>query len=102
MWACQGWGLLTVVGTAVALLPWFGFGVQTLVVADSCTDASEGEQRFWMLPTVLALALPIVFVISQRKRGPVGYVVVAIILVGLATWLTLFIWGVVAEPYDCD
>ena len=78
-WARQGWGIVIVVGTAVALLPWFGFGLHTIVVADSCTEASETYQRLSMVPTVIAVGLPIAFVLSLRKRSPVAYIVVAVL-----------------------
>jgi len=101
-WARQGWGIVIVVGTAVALLPWFGFGLHTIVVADSCTEASETYQRLSMVPTVIAVGLPIAFVLSLRKRSPVAYIVVAFLLIGLAAFVTWVLWRDVTEPYSCD
>jgi hypothetical protein len=100
--ARQGWGVVLVVGTMVALVPWFVFAVRAGTVSDSCTDASEAEQHLSMIPTVIALAVPIAYVIWLRKRSPVGYVAVALTLLGVAVVFTALLWTIVSEPYTCD
>ena len=98
----QGWGLVLVVGTMVALVPWFVFAVRAGTMSNSCTDASEAEQHLSMIPTVIALAVPIAYVFSLRKRSPVGYVAVALTLFGFAVLFTAVLWLIVSEPYTCD
>lgn len=102
MWARQGWGVLTVLGTVVALVPWMLFEVKAAIASDYCTDASETEQHLWIIPTVLALSLPIAFVMSQSKRSPTAYLVLGTILIGLAAAMTALTWRLAFEPYDCD